>query len=113
MVVCETKNPDKLQEVAEGIWGEEHDYNLEETLHEIAYFRGEAFYSILECTGDSPNPGCLRGNYSHYAGLVRGTCNETLAACQWNDLKFKCCDYFMPLKTELGLCYALNSMQSE
>lgn len=96
------------------LWGVDHDFSLEEALHELAYFRGEAYFSIQECASESPPPNCILSNFSYYSGLVRSSCKETLdETCQWNDLKFNCCDYFMPLQTELGMCFALNSIQSE
>lgn len=95
------------------LWGEQHDFNLEEVLHEIAYFRGESYYGIVECALKNPPPNCILSNFSYYSRLVRSPCQDTLRKCQWNDLQFNCCDYFMPLDTELGVCYALNSIQSE
>lgn len=95
------------------LWGADHDFTLEEALHEIAYFRGESYYSIEECAKENPSSNCILSNFSYYSGLVRSSCEETLRTCQWNDLQFNCCDYFMPLKTELGICYAMNSIQSE
>lgn len=91
----------------------EHDFTLEEVLEELAFFRGESYYSLLECGGENPIKNCITGNFSYYSTLVRSECLETLDKCQWNDEQFKCCDYFMPLETEIGLCYALNSIQSK
>lgn len=79
----------------------------------MAFFRGESYYSLQECGVENPSPNCILGNFSYYADEVRSSCEEALDMCYWNDLKFRCCDYFMPLKTELGLCFALNSIQSE
>ncbi|KAK9746739.1 Amiloride-sensitive sodium channel [Popillia japonica] len=32
--------------------------------------------------------------------------------CKWNGEVFDCCKYFVPLDTELGTCYAINSKQT-
>lgn len=133
VVVCEFKNVDRLQELADryvttivyrrgsghsctfqhyphSIWGE-HDFTLEEVLSEVVFFRGECYHTIEEC-GDQPtNEQCIHGNFTHYARLGRSACNQTLSRCQWNGRPFDCCTYFVPMATELGLCFALNSVQ--
>lgn len=60
-----------------------------------------------------PLPNCPLSNFSYYAGLVRSDCNGTLDMCEFNNEKFRCCDFFLPLKTEMGTCYSLNSIQAE
>lgn len=29
--------------------------------------------------------------------------------CVWNNEPFECCEGFLPLETEFGLCYTINS----
>lgn len=91
------------------LWGSDHDFTFEEVLTEIAYFRGESYHTIRECGTKDTEQFCINGNFSYYARLVRSTCKETLNSCSWNGEKFSCCDYFHPMQTELGMCYALNS----
>ncbi|KAG5666860.1 hypothetical protein PVAND_014868 [Polypedilum vanderplanki] len=112
--ICENKNMDRVQEAADRIFGEDHDFTLEEVLSEIVYFRGESYHTIHECTGDveNINERCILGNYSYYASLVRSTCENTVSHCSWNDVPFDCCKYFLPISTEIGRCYALNSEQT-
>ncbi|GBP65403.1 Sodium channel protein Nach [Eumeta japonica] len=43
--------------------------------------------------------------------LVRSNCEATLANCSWNGKAFSCCDYFRPMDTEIGTCYAINTIQ--
>lgn len=77
----------------------------------MVFFRGECYHTIEEC-GDQPtNEQCIHGNFTHYARLGRSACNQTLSRCQWNGRPFDCCTYFVPMATELGLCFALNSVQ--
>lgn len=33
--------------------------------------------------------------------------------CTWNNLEINCCDEFLPLETELGVCYSINSFHTE
>lgn len=70
--ICENKNMDRIQRAADEIFGDDHDFTLEEMLSEIVYFRGESYHTIHECTGDDVNPdACLFGNYSYYMNYVR------------------------------------------
>lgn len=104
---------DRIQASADKLWGVEHEFTLEEVLSEITYFRGESYHTIHECGLESnPDPNCVMGNFSWYAQFVRSNCSETLDFCYWNKQKFNCCDYFMKMETEIGVCYALNSKQS-
>lgn len=32
--------------------------------------------------------------------------------CSWNGEPFECCDIFLPLKTEFGTCYTINSVNT-
>lgn len=134
VIVCEAKNMDRIQEFADEyitwfkystllwiqiksvfsrIWGDDHDFILEEVLSEIAFFRGESYHTIHECTGTEHAASCFHSNFLHYAQLVRSECEETLDNCYWNDEVFDCCKYFKKIHTELGLCYSINSLQSK
>lgn len=83
------------------------------------YFRGLSYYTIQLCGNGkpnsdklaTPNPNCLSGNFNYFTDMVRSRCEETFRACSWNDRPFDCCSYFLPLETELGRCYAINSRQ--
>jgi acid-sensing ion channel, other len=111
--ICENKNMDRVQEAADRIFGEDHDFTLEEILSEIVYFRGESYHTIHECTGDDViNENCLFGNYSYYAEFVRSSCDTSLKECDFNGHKFDCCQHFLPIETEIGRCFALNSGQT-
>lgn len=103
---------DRVQQVADEIFGLDHDFTLEEILSEMVYFRGESYHTVHECTGDDVNEKCLFGNYSHYANMVRSKCEESLSECFWNEKKFECCQHFLPLESEIGKCFALNSAQT-
>lgn len=42
---------------------------------------------------------------------VRLPCSQLIINCTWNDTPFECCRYFLPIKTTLGRCFILNSIQ--
>jgi acid-sensing ion channel, other len=70
--ICENKNMDRIQKAATELFGEDHDFTIEEMLSEIVYFRGESYHTVHECTGDDiVNESCLYGNYSFYTNYVR------------------------------------------
>lgn len=130
IIVCESKNMDRIQEVAEQyvikiftylkferslpsrLWGADHDFTLEEVLSEIAFFRGESYHTVHECSGEESTAACFYSNFSYYAQLVRSSCVDSIHSCEWNDKPFECCNYFQRMETELGICYAINSMQA-
>ncbi|CAH1394796.1 unnamed protein product [Nezara viridula] len=67
-------------------------------------------------TIDSNKPGlvcpCIPSctEHDHH---VRAPCEEFLGNCTWNGEPFECCSQFLPLKTELGLCYTINSLHTK
>ncbi|KOB70022.1 Uncharacterized protein OBRU01_11299 [Operophtera brumata] len=78
---------------------------------ELAYFKGITYYTSEFCNLENPLPECIKSNFTYYANLVRSNCAETLEDCYWNGEPFECCDFFRPMDTELGTCYAINSIQ--
>jgi len=85
---------------------------LEEVLSEIAFFRGESYHTVHECSGEEVTASCFYSNFSYYAELVRSSCVDSISNCEWNNKPFECCKYFHRMETELGICYAINSMQA-
>lgn len=95
------------------VYGDPHDYNLDEIVKEMVFFRGLSFYTLQMCgTAVPPNPDCTKKNFTIFGDLVRSTCKEMMKECKWNNEKFDCCEYFVPLDSELGTCFAINSKQS-
>lgn len=94
------------------LWGADHDFTLEEVLSEIAFFRGESYHTVHECGSEDSTAACFYSNFSYYAQLVRSSCVDSIRSCEWNNKPFECCKYFQRMETELGICYAINSMQA-
>ncbi|XP_028042914.1 sodium channel protein Nach-like [Bombyx mandarina] len=113
VAVCENDNSKRAEEISDSLWGQEHDFNIEEVLKEWAFFKGVTYYTSEFCNVENGEvlPECVESNLTYYANLVRSTCKESLSDCSWNGEAFECCDYFRPLDTELGTCYAINSIQ--
>ncbi|KAF2881565.1 hypothetical protein ILUMI_24600 [Ignelater luminosus] len=42
----------------------------------------------------------------------RKACRSIMKNCRWNDMNFDCCDKFLPLETEYGVCFSINSLHT-
>lgn len=105
--VCEEDNMFRIYDVAIKIFGEDHDCNLDEVLKEITYFRGTAYYIKEFCfSGDID---CPKEGYKPLSDKVRSPCSDIFGVCIWRGKPFDCCKHFVPLQTELGMCYSLSS----
>lgn len=114
ITVCETDNQDQIAKVTDKLYGDPHDYNLDEIIKELVFFRGLSFYTLQICGPNSPpNDECITNNFSIYTDLVRSKCDEIITECKWNDKPFECCKYFHVMDTELGPCYSINSKQTK
>ncbi|XP_053609848.1 pickpocket protein 19-like [Plodia interpunctella] len=120
VAVCENDNTKRIEEISDKLWGEDHDFNMEEVLKEIAFFKGITYYTSEFCGLENPLSDCVKGNLSQYANMVgneviyvqvRSSCEDTFANCSWNGESFPCCKYFRPMETELGTCFVINSIQ--
>ncbi|KAL0883196.1 hypothetical protein ABMA27_016633 [Loxostege sticticalis] len=111
VAVCENDNTKRIEEISDDLWGPDHDFNMEEVLKELAYFKGITYYTSEFCGLENPLPDCVSTNLIQYANMVRSKCEDTLTNCSWNGVSFRCCDYFRPMDTELGTCFAINTIQ--
>ncbi|CAG9815204.1 unnamed protein product [Phaedon cochleariae] len=114
VVVCETDNQEDIAKVTDKVYGDPHDYNLDEMVNELVYYKGLTFFTLQTCGPDLPhrNPQCLLQNLSFFSDKVRRPCNSIFQKCAWQNEEFDCCKYFRPMNTELGKCFGINSMQT-
>ena len=98
--LCQVFNDDKLAEISKALYG---DNKLNDYLTEIAFFTGSC-YSCEQCETELKCP-----NLTEIISNFRVQCNGLVQNCSWNDKKFDCCKSFMPLETESGICYSINS----
>ncbi|XP_026327649.1 sodium channel protein Nach-like [Hyposmocoma kahamanoa] len=113
VAICETSNDEKIYNVSDTIWTPDHLLDLEDALKDIAYFRGVTYTLVELChLTNNPDPQCPMSNFSYYANLIRSDCHHILKNCSYNDKAFDCCEYFLPLDTDMGKCYAINSIQT-
>ncbi|KAM3965323.1 sodium channel protein Nach [Aphomia sociella] len=114
VAICELSNDQRIFEVADTIWSPSHLLDLEDALRDIAYFRGYCFSLIEVCHNTKkPDPMCPMSNYSYYANLVRSDCQAIIQNCSYNDEPFDCCEHFLPIPTDVGTCFIINSIQTK
>nr|XP_022902813.1 sodium channel protein Nach-like isoform X1 [Onthophagus taurus] len=109
--ICESDNAKKISSFADKTYGDPRDYNLDEIIKEIVFYKGLSFYTLQIC--DKSNPACLKENFEEINRLVRSKCEEIVKNCEWNRRKFNCCGDFVKVSTEFGECFAINSLQTE
>lgn len=113
IIICETDNQDRIAEVTDRLYGDPHDYNLDEIIKELVFFRGLSFYTLQICgPNNPPRDDCKMSNFTVFSQMVRSSCTQMFQLCKWNNVTFDCCKYFGTVDTELGTCYGINSKQT-
>lgn len=52
-------------------------------------------------------------NFVFGENQLRKPCEKILSGCKWNEKVFNCCDQFLPLETEYGVCFSFNSLHTQ
>ncbi|KAG5878520.1 hypothetical protein JTB14_018903 [Gonioctena quinquepunctata] len=114
VVVCETDNQENIARVTDKTFGDPHDYNLDEMVKELVYYKGLSFYTLQICGPDVLNrtDNCFLRNVSYFPDEVKSSCEDIFQICKWHEQEFDCCEYFRRIDTELGKCYGINSIQT-
>lgn len=102
--LCQVFNGEKNWDLSEKYFGEGRDKRIDDFLTEISFFTG-ACYTCELCEREVTCP----GNYSDILSKFRGSCQDIMSNCSWNKDNFDCCDGFLPLQTEGGICFSINS----
>ncbi|XP_044729218.1 sodium channel protein Nach [Chrysoperla carnea] len=111
IIVCEVEG-DRAEELALEIYGKGGGSPYSPDLfNEIGFFRGTASLIKDQCTEEENFEPC-NINFTFISDKLRKNCTSLFRECFWNDVKIDCCKYFLPLQTEVGLCYAVNSLQT-
>lgn len=94
----------------------EYNYDVEDFLMRVIFHNLYNFGSMTSyCAPYFDCDDCLKcplGGYQTFADRVRANCSSLFSKCKWNDKEFNCCDYFQPIRTTLGTCFLLNSIQT-
>lgn len=94
----------------------EYNYDVEDFLMRVIFHNLYSFGSLTShCMPyvDSPNSiKCPSSGYQGFADKARANCTTFFHECKWNEVRFDCCQYFKPVRTTLGTCFLLNSIQA-
>nr|CAD7405063.1 unnamed protein product [Timema poppensis] len=119
--VCESKNEDKLKKFINKYYDDEDTRQMffrQKALRNIAFFKGEAndvkqcYKIVAEEQIYNEVLKCPTANISEISYKIRSTCSEMFKTCDWNGKSINCCDYFLPIETEMGICYSINNIQA-
>ncbi|KAL3270747.1 hypothetical protein HHI36_021272 [Cryptolaemus montrouzieri] len=114
IAVCETDNQERIAEFADRTYGDPHDFNFNEIVKELVYFKGLSFYTLQMCGPNvtSKHEDCFKKDFTEFSAEVRSPCSGLFKKCAWNNIEFNCCDFFQVMNTEIGVCYGINSIQT-
>ncbi|XP_019754664.2 sodium channel protein Nach [Dendroctonus ponderosae] len=80
---------------------------LEFFITDLLFFSGSCYACQYECFS------CSKVNISQIIQKLRKPCSKILSSCKWNEKEFNCCDQFLPLETEYGVCFSFNSLHTK
>ncbi|XP_049958176.1 sodium channel protein Nach-like [Schistocerca serialis cubense] len=115
VAICESPSRNRTNEIAERARAIIGDFGNTEVCKQLSHFRLKSSFIIdncfrgrtLEFTGN-----CTFTNLSMVARAFRLPCEEVMENCKWKGEPFNCCDQFVPLETEMGICFAINSIHA-
>ena len=94
----------------------EYNYDVEDFLMRVIFHNLYNFGSMTSyCAPYQDCDDCIKcptNGYQAFADRVRANCTALFDKCSWNEIEFDCCHYFKPVRTTLGTCFLLNSIQA-
>ncbi|XP_067618352.1 sodium channel protein Nach isoform X2 [Eurosta solidaginis] len=106
LTVCEMYNSEKIWDLSEQYFGLNHDLKIDDFVSEVVFFSG-ACVSCAKCERmECPS------NFTELLTLFRTKCSQLLQNCRYTNFHFDCCEEFLPIHTEYGICFAFNSNQA-
>lgn len=94
----------------------EYNYDVEDFLMRVIFHNLYNFGSMTSyCAPYFDCDDCVRcpmNGYQTFADSVRANCSSLFKECKWNGKAFDCCHFFNPIRTTLGTCFLLNSIQT-
>ncbi|XP_034484372.1 pickpocket protein 11 [Drosophila innubila] len=106
ITVCELYNSEKIWDISDDHFGSEHELYIDDFISEIAFFRGICI-SCENCEQlHCPD------NFTFLLDVFRSKCHDLIMECSYLNMIFDCCDQFLPIPTEYGVCFSFNSHQA-
>lgn len=94
----------------------EYNYDVEDFLMRVIFHNLYNFGSMTSYCApyldEDESIKCPTKEYQKFADRVRANCTQLFHECKWNEKVFDCCQYFQPVRTTLGTCYLINSIQA-
>jgi amiloride-sensitive sodium channel len=113
IAIKDSMNPKWTDEQKE----ENYNYDVEDFLMRVIFHNLYNYGSMssyctpyVDCKDDCVK--CPMKGYQAFADRVRANCSRLFVHCEWNDKPFPCCQYFLPVRTTLGTCFLINSLQA-
>lgn len=107
---------EQLEETINGLEGSEYNYDVEDFLMRVVFHNLYNFGSMTTYCApyydDLKAMQCPKSGYQEVSDKVRSNCSTLFNECLWNDKPFDCCHYFKSIKTTMGKCFLLNSIQT-
>lgn len=111
--IYEIMDPQMTQDEKE----DHYNYDVEDFLMRVVFHNLYNYGSMSSyCTPyidcDNNCLKCPMKGYQKFADRVRANCQKLFHECRWNEQPFNCCQYFLPVRTTLGTCFLINSIQA-
>ncbi|CAH1113598.1 unnamed protein product [Psylliodes chrysocephalus] len=93
-------------------WDENEEFTDDEIdqqkqfIADLVFFTGNCYSCYDDCES------CKTMNFTQKVLRYRKECKKIIIGCKWNKVDFDCCENFLPLETEYGVCYSFNSMHT-
>ncbi|XP_049837985.1 sodium channel protein Nach-like [Schistocerca gregaria] len=90
-------------------------FQFGDALKEVVYFTGRlaSYNTVCMKGGDfKPESKCFRNNFTHLVYSLQMKCKDLFDTCHWRGEEIKCCDNFLPLHSDRGICYAINNVNT-
>ena len=111
-LIYDMMDPSLSQDEKEDVY----NYDIEDFLMRVIFHNLYNFGSMgsycKPYIGKDDELQCPMKSYQKYADRVRANCTSLFVNCAWNEISFPCCEFFQPVRTTLGTCYLLNSIQA-
>ncbi|KAF5298771.1 hypothetical protein FQR65_LT09640 [Abscondita terminalis] len=85
--------------------GEEYS-PVQQFISDILFFTGNCYSCLAPCEI------CPNFNFQDIIRKHRKDCRSIFQTCKWNNELFDCCEKFLPLSTEYGTCFTINSLHT-
>ncbi|XP_050549030.1 sodium channel protein Nach-like isoform X2 [Daktulosphaira vitifoliae] len=107
--VCEQESPDRLYDSATKLFGSNRDSSVDFYLRDIAFYDGACYSCVTHCLKESVN---CSTDFATIIREIRANCKDLIGNCIWNNETFECCEQFLPITTENGVCFTINSLHT-